>query len=154
MSPVTIPAVDESTLIDHLNDPRLTLQRWASAAACADLPHNPYIPEDDEAEPPASALRLCEACPVALKCLAVAMIHEGRDDFRFGWWGGVGPAERAELAVRLDIKPTAHPLDVDLLPPAERALRLRMKNRTIQAIALELGCTTRTVYRYLASAAA
>lgn len=43
---------------------------------------------------------------------------------------------------------------IDLRRPAYLACILRAQNRTVPAIAAELGCTERTVYRYLAAAAA
>ena len=151
--------VDDVTLVDLINDPTITRQAWSDAAACADLISDlasPYVPDDDGDAPPAEALERCGRCPVALHCLAAAMVFESGapDELRFGWWGGLSPDERRDVAVRIDLPPVRINVDMEDLPPAERALRLRAEECSIPAIAAELGCTERTVYRYLARAAA
>jgi hypothetical protein len=135
-------------------DPVTTSQAWAHRAACADWPtsHNPYFPDDDQM-PSTEALACCAACSVADECLATALVHEALDEFRFGWWGGVGPAERGQIWSELDV-PAPQTGDVDLRNPAAIARHLRAEQRTVSAIAAELGCTERTVYRYLAASAA
>jgi hypothetical protein len=40
----------------------------------------------------------CRACPVAEVCLWWAMVAESDLSYRFGIWGGVGPAARARIA--------------------------------------------------------
>jgi hypothetical protein len=84
------------------------------------------------------------------------MVFEGDApaDFRFGWWGGLSPNERGEVAVTIDLPSASLDVDLTQLPPAERALRLRTQDCSVPTIAAELGCTERTVYRYLARAAA
>jgi len=82
-----------------------------------------------------------------------ALLHEAIDGYRFGWWGGLGPSERKELWSALDL-PVPQPAEVDLRTPAAVARHLRSQRRTVPAIAAELGCTERTVYRYLAATAA
>ena len=148
-----IPLVDESRLVALVNDFTTTSRRWDERAACADLPSgvDAYFPDDGELLP-ANALALCRSCPVATECLATALIHESRSGYRFGWWGGVGPDEREELARHLGIETV--PVELDIRGPADLARLLRSQNLTIPSIAAKLGCTERTVYRYLANSAA
>jgi hypothetical protein len=150
----TIPVFDETRLVALFMDPATTTNRWAGRAACIDRPTaaDPYFPEDDQV-PPADVLACCAGCPVAHECLATALVHEAIDGFRSGWWGGFGPAERQVLWGTLDL-PAAQPVAVDLRSPAAIARHLRAQRRTVAAIAAELGCTERTVYRYLAASAA
>jgi hypothetical protein len=103
--------------------------------------------------PSAEALACCAVCPVATECLASALVHEALDGCRFGWWGGVGPNERELLWGTFDV-PARQPVEVDLRNPAAIARHLRAQRLTVPAIAAELGCTERTVYRYLATSAA
>jgi hypothetical protein len=148
-----IPLVDESRLVMLVNDPRTITRRWDNRAACADIPlaDNPYFPEDGEL-PPTEALARCITCTVAHDCLANALVHESEEGLRFGWWGGCSPYERDVLAERIGLATTQ--VEIDLRRPADLARILRAQNRTIPSIAAELGCTERTVYRYLASTAA
>jgi hypothetical protein len=148
-----IPLVDESRLMTLINDPAITHRRWADRAACADIPvaDDPYFPDDGEL-PTIDALARCITCPVAHECLASAMVHEADEGLRFGWWGGCGPEERELLGERIDLPTEA--VEIDPRPPADLARLLRAQDRTIPSIAAELGCTERTVYRYLASPAA
>lgn len=148
-----IPVVDESRLTDLVNDPRTTTQRWADRAACADLAlaGDHYFPDEGEL-PPAEALARCTTCLVACECLATALIHESKEGLRFGWWGGYGPEKRELLAEHIGLATTQ--VEIDLRGPADLARNLRAQKRTIPSIAAELGCTERTVYRYLASSAA
>jgi hypothetical protein len=150
---IQIPLIDESRLVTLVNDPRTTTRRWDDRAACADLPlaGDPYFPEDGEL-PSTEALARCMTCTVAHECLATALVHESDDGLRFGWWGGCSPDERELLAERIGLA-TQH-IEIDLRPPADLARILRASNRTIPWIAAELGCTERTVYRYLARTAA
>lgn len=148
-----IPLVDESRLVILIHDPNTAIRRWDDRAACADVPlaGDPYFPEDGEL-PPCAALAKCITCPVAHECLATALIHESEEGLRFGWWGGCSPAERELLAERVGL--TTRQTEIELRRPADLARILRAQNHTIPAIAAELGCTERTVYRYLAAAAA
>ncbi|MDQ4131304.1 MAG: WhiB family transcriptional regulator [Actinomycetota bacterium] len=148
-----IPLVDESRLVTLVNDPRTTTRRWDNCAACADLPlaGDPYFPEDGEL-PPTEALARCITCTVAHECLATALAYESEDGLRFGWWGGCSPDEREVLAERIGLATTQ--VQIEMRRPVELARILRAQNRTIPSIAAELGCTERTVYRYLASTAA
>lgn len=148
-----IPLVDESRLVALVNDFTTTSRRWDERAACTDLPPggDAYFPDDGELLP-VNALALCRSCPVAAECLATALIHESRSGCRFGWWGGVGPDGREELARRLGIETV--PVELDIRGPADLARLLRSQNLTIPSIAAKLGCTERAVYRYLANSAA
>jgi hypothetical protein len=147
-----IPLVDESRLVKLVSDPPTATRRWDNRAACADLApaSDPYFPEAGEL-PPREALARCFTCPVAHECLATAIRHEAEEGLRFGWWGGYGPDERDALARRLGIHTQP---EIDLGRPADLARHLRAASRTVPSIAAELGCTERTVYRYLASTAA
>jgi hypothetical protein len=148
-----IPLVDESRLVNLVNDRRTPTRRWDDRAACADLSlaGDPYFPEDGKL-PPTEALARCTKCAVAHECLATALIHESEEGLRFGWWGGCSPDEREVLAERIGLVTTQ--VEIDLRRPADLARILRAQKRTIPSIAAELGCTERTVYRYLASTAA
>jgi hypothetical protein len=148
-----IPLVDESRLVALLSDTTTTSRRWAERAACADLPPgaDSYFPDDGKL-PPVDALARCQSCPVAAQCLATALIHESQSGYRFGWWGGVGPDGREQLAQRLGIQTI--PVELDIRGPADLARYLRSQSLTVPSIAAKLGCTERTVYRYLADSAA
>lgn len=150
----TIPRVDEIRLVALLQNPTTTSQEWTGRAACTGQAMAPdcYFPEEDH-PPSVKALACCAACPVSHECLATAMVHEAIDGYRFGWWGGVGPVERDLLWAALDL-PTSDPIAAGLRNPAAIARYLRTQRRTVTAIAAELGCTERTVYRYLAASAA
>jgi hypothetical protein len=148
-----IPLIDESRLVTLINDLRSASRRWHNSSACADLPPagDPYFPKDGEL-PPTEALARCITCTVADECLATALVHESEEGIRVGWWGGCSPDERQLLAERIGI--TTRPVEIELRRTADLARILRGQNRTIASIAAELGCTERTVYRYLASTAA
>jgi hypothetical protein len=150
----TIPFLDEPRLVALIKDPTTTAHGWADRGACTNLllTGDPYFPEDGRV-PPVEALECCASCPVAQECLASALVHEAVDSYRFGWWGGLGPAERELLWSRLEM-PAGAPAEIDLRDPASIARHLRAQRRSISAIAAELGCTERTIYRYLAAAAA
>lgn len=150
----TIPFLDETVLVELILDPTTTTPMWADDAACIGLAlaGDPYFPDDDDA-PPVEALACCASCPVALECLAIALVREALDGYRFGWWGGIGPAERDLLWADLGM-PMPEPAPTDLHNPAAVARHLRSQRLTVPAIAAELGCTERTVYRYLAAVAA
>ncbi|MXW57831.1 MAG: WhiB family transcriptional regulator [Acidimicrobiia bacterium] len=161
-----IPLVDENRLVTLINDESTTRLAWGDRAACRDLPDGleAYYPDDGEV-PALAAIVCCLRCPVSEECLAAAMIHEERDGYRNGWWGGLGPEERDDIAHRLR---ATNPLAETTVPstdthtptdgegtnqPADHARYLRSLDHTIPFIAGELGCTERTVYRYLAKPA-
>jgi len=151
----TIPFVDEVRLVALIHNPATMRQQWAVNAACRDRSQagDPYFPEDDGMLS-AAALARCAGCPVAYECLALALIHEANDGYRFGWWGGFSPVDRDLLWASLDPPGLSPAVELDLGAPAAVARSLRDQNRTIPAIAAELGCSERTVYRYLAATAA
>jgi hypothetical protein len=148
-----IPLADESRLAALVSNPIAMSCRWEERAACAHLSPDidAYFPDDGEL-PPAEAMALCRSCPVAAECLATALVHESQDSYRFGWWGGVGPDKRQQIAKRLGIQTL--PAELDIREPADLARYLRSHEHTITSIAALLGCTERTVYRYLADPAA
>lgn len=148
-----IPRADEIRVAALVSNPTATSGRWTDQAACADISSgvDTYFPENGEL-PPADALNLCWSCPVAAECLATALVHESQDGYRFGWWGGVGPDERAQIALRLGLQTV--PVELDVREPADLARYLRSHDHTITSIAALLGCAERTVYRYLADPAA
>jgi len=151
MNPISL--VDESRLVALVSDFITTSRRWDERAACAGLPFgvDAYYPDDSEL-PPDDALARCRSCPIGAQCLATALIHESRSGYRFGWWGGVGPDEREELARPLGIETVT--VELDIRGPAALARLLRSQDLTIPSIAAKLSCTERTVYRYLVGSAA
>jgi hypothetical protein len=151
---MAIPFVDETRLVALIQDPATTSQVWVRRGACVELalPDDAYFPADDEV-PSVEALGGCCFCPVRNECLATALAHEAVDDDRFGWWGGLSPAERDLLWARLDL-PGRQPVEIDFRDLAAVARYLRAQRHTISAIAAALGCSERTVYRYLAATAA
>ena len=148
-----IPLVDDYRLMTLIDDPNTITRRWDDRAGCADMSQtdDSYFPEDD-ALPVTEALARCITCPVAHECLATALVHESKEGLRFGWWGGYSPKQRELVAERIGL--ATQQGEIDLRRPAELARILREQNRTIPSIAAELGCTERTIYRYLATTAA
>jgi hypothetical protein len=124
-------------------------------AACQDLDlgGDPYFPED-EGQPPVAALGLCARCPVAIECLATAMLLEAGDGYRVGWWGGLSPNDRENLWESIGVAETHSPEAPDVGKPAAVARWLRDQGQTVPQIAARLGCSERTVYRYLKASAA
>lgn len=150
MSETTL--VDERIVMQFINDPTTTQRQLHRGAACAPTTDSPYLAEDRA--PDDVALALCAVCPVRRECLAMALFYEARaeirDEDRFGWWGGLSPGERVAIARRIGItRPVVEFEDI-----ADRARRLRAEGHTVSSIATELGCAERTVYRYIAAAAA
>lgn len=150
-----IPISDETRLAALVSDPTITSRRWADQAACTDSWSgvDAYFPENSE-QPPADALNVCRSCPVSSECLATALVYESQVGYRFGWWGGIGPGERAQIAARLGIHTPGVPIALNDGEHADIARYLRSQDHTIVTIAAVLGCTERTVYRYLANPAA
>lgn len=142
-------------LITLIEDPVTILRRWADSALCRDLPTAAYYPPDG-VEPPEAAIARCACCPVSAACLATALVHEANSGYRDGWWGGFSPDERGSLAAALGIVDVGVAVEAqtDLSTPGAIARHLRGEGQTIPAIAAAIGCTKRTVYRYLASTAA
>lgn len=77
---------------------------WMADAACGDGPQSVFFIEGKGhgSRPYHAARAICAECPVRQRCLDYAMAVEGdaSGHDRFGVWGGLSPAERAELAGR------------------------------------------------------
>ena len=119
--------------------------RTLDEAACVGTDPEAYHP--DQGRPDELALRRCRSCPIQLACLALALRAED-PDARAGWYGGLGPAERDRVAAHLrspigSSAPTGGPVE---------AAQLRAAGRTVTQIAARLGCSRRTVQRYLRDA--
>ncbi len=115
-------------------------------AACAGVDPNIYHPE--QGPPNDLALARCTECPARLACLALALRAEDPET-RAGWYGGLGPADRDDIAALLR-------LDTPQPPTPDRAVeatRLRTAGWTVNDIAAHLGCSRRTVQRDLREAA-
>jgi WhiB family redox-sensing transcriptional regulator len=110
-------------------------------AACRGTDTELYFPDDGE--PGELALARCAGCQARLACLALALRTEDSDP-RYGWFGGLGPADRDAVASSLIIKKSVSPA----LDPPARAIELRAVGWTVDAIASSLGCSRRTVQRY------
>ncbi|RZU46527.1 Homeodomain-like domain-containing protein [Krasilnikovia cinnamomea] len=127
-------------LINHLGKNDIAI------AACVGVDPDIYHPE--QGLPNELALARCAGCPARLACLALALRTED-PEARAGWYGGLGPADRDNVAAHLR-------LDTPEPPPPDRALeaaRLRTAGWTVNTIATHLGCSRRTVQRYLRAAA-
>jgi AraC-like DNA-binding protein len=111
---------------------------------------DPALFHPDRGRPPELALARCFGCPARMPCLALAFRTED-PDLRTGWYGGLGPSDLDAVADSLNL---GGPEDVSLRDPAVRAEELRMAGWTVNAIAAELGCSRRTVQRYLRRSAA
>jgi hypothetical protein len=129
----------EQQLLGLIEDPG---HRGLDEAACAGTDPDAYHPE--RGRPDELALRRCRGCPARLPCLALALRAE-EPDARAGWYGGLGPVERDRIASDLQ-PPTGNPAPTG--QPVE-ASRLRTAGHTVTEIAAELGCSRRTVQRYL-----
>lgn len=151
---MTIPVVDEHRLVALIHDPATMKQAWVRRAACLEqaIDTDEYFP-DDHGLPSAAALGCCASCPVRGECLATALVHEATDGYRFGWWGGLGPDHRQELSSRIDV-PGQLRSKIGTGDPGALARHLRAQRYSISAIASQLGCSERAVYRYLAATAA
>jgi AraC-like DNA-binding protein len=126
---------------------RNPLGRPLRLAACRGMDLEAFFP--DEGRPDDLVLARCTSCPARLACLALALRAEDHD-MRWGWYGGLGPEDRDGVARTLN-------LEVQEAPVPDRAIqaaRLRADGWTIEAIATELGCSRRTVQRYLRTTAA
>jgi hypothetical protein len=110
-------------------------------AACRGMDTELYFP--DGGQPGELALARCAGCQARLACLALALRTEDPDT-RYGWFGGLGPADRDAVAASLTLKKSASPV----LDPPARAIELRAAGWTVGAIAANLGCSPRTVQRY------
>lgn len=136
-------AGQERELRDMVDHPA---SRILDQAACAGVDPEIYHPE--EGQPDELSLFRCSGCPARLACLALALRAED-DDARVGWYGGVGPADRDEIAQILRLEPS-QPMVPDRVL---EAARLQVLGWTVNEIAAELGCSRRTVQRCLRVAA-
>ena len=73
---------------------------WMNDAACSapDIPTNTFFVEETNHSTHAydDARRICMACPVQSECLEYAFRHHIHD----GFWGGLSPRQRREVARR------------------------------------------------------
>jgi AraC-like DNA-binding protein len=102
----------------------------------------------EEGQPDDSVVIRCTGCIARLACLAFALRAE-EPDMRCGWYGGLGPDDRDGVASVLGLKSPEPPVP----DRAVQAARLQANGWTVEAIATELGCSRRTVQRYLRTAA-
>jgi AraC-like DNA-binding protein len=111
-------------------------------AACVGVDPDVYHP--DKGRPNDLALFRCTGCPARLACLALALRAED-PEVREGWYGGLSPADRDGVAAVLQLELT------EPRPPdrAVEAARLSVAGWTVNQIARQLGCSRRTVQRYL-----
>jgi hypothetical protein len=116
-------------------------------AACRGM--DPDLFHPDDGQPDDLVLARCAGCPARLACLALALRAED-PAARSGWYGGYGPTERDEVAAVLDLDPAKRPVP----DGAARAAELRAAGWTVREIAVTLGCSRRTVQRYLRMTAA
>lgn len=123
------------------------IRRQLRGAACRDMDPDIFFP--DEGRPDDLVLARCAECPARLACLAVALRGEEPGE-RFGWFGGLSPEEREDVAaaLHLDIPEPSPP------EAAARASHLHAAGWTVREIAAALGCSRRTVQRYLRMTAA
>ncbi|WP_412076851.1 WhiB family transcriptional regulator [Streptomyces xanthophaeus] len=114
-------------------------------AVCRDSDVDVYHPFDRQ-RPDDGTLIECSRCTVRLQCLALALRAED-PEARSGWYGGFGPEDRDTIASSLF--PSG-----EVQAPPERVLmakRLVNDGRRIDEVAELLGCSRRTVQRYLHS---
>lgn len=125
----------------------LALDRRLRWAACRGMDPDAFHP--DEGRPDDAVVARCLGCKARLACLALALRAE-EPDTRCGWYGGLGPDDRGAVARALRLEAPEQPVP----DRAAQAARLKADGWTVDAIADELGCSRRTVQRYLRFAAA
>lgn len=129
----------------------LYVQRFPSdrinQAACRGVDPERYHP--DRGSPATADIQRCHSCPIRLECVALALRNE-YPEVRSGWYGGLAPEDRAVLVESIDLPVVQgdEPGGV-----ARRIIELREHGWQLDEIALELGCSRRTVQRHLARAA-
>jgi DNA-binding NarL/FixJ family response regulator len=114
--------------------------------ACRGADVDAYHPTDGQ-RPAAAVLARCVGCAARLECLALALRAED-PKARQGWYGGIGPGDRDRLAAVLRLPSEATPLP----DRAVTAIRLGRDGWRVNDIARALGCSRRTVQRYLHAA--
>lgn len=132
-------------LIHHPD--RKHLDRQLRRAACQEMDPDAFHP--DQGRPDDLVVARCTGCEGRLACLALALRAED-PDARSGWYGGLGPGDRDNVVAALGLE-TPEPPAPDR---AIQAARLRAAGWTVEDIATELGCSRRTVQRYLRTTAA
>ncbi|MFD3521252.1 WhiB family transcriptional regulator [Streptomyces sp. NPDC058653] len=115
----------------------------SARAACRGMDVNLYHPADGK-RPVERSLAVCVGCEGRLECLTLALRVE-EPEARHGWYGGLSPADRDCVAVMLRLPKGTTPLPDRALT----AIRLSRDGWRINDIAEELGCSRRTVQRYL-----
>ncbi|MFF2612490.1 helix-turn-helix domain-containing protein [Kitasatospora sp. NPDC058046] len=118
-----------------------------SQAACRDSDVDIYHPSDQQM-PDAGVLDECSRCMVRLECLALALRTED-PEVRSGWYGGFGPEDRDAIALSLTVPGGGQAPS----EPVLTARRLVNDGWRISDVAELLGCSRRTVQRYLHSVA-
>jgi AraC-like DNA-binding protein len=113
-------------------------------AGCRGMNSDAFHPE--EGRPDGPVLARCTECQVRLACLALALQAED-PGARSGWYGGLGPADRDDVARTLGLEAPDPPVP----DRAVQVRRLRADGWTVDAIAAKLGCSRRTVQRSSAS---
>lgn len=131
----------------HYADHRC-LGRQLRAAACSGMDPDIFHPDDGQ-QPDELVIARCAGCPARLACLALALRAE-EPDARVGWYGGLGPQDRDQIAAALDLETT----EPRVPERAVRVAQLKADGWTVSQIAAVLGCSRRTVQRYLRMTAA
>ncbi len=125
---------------------RKPLDRQLRWAACHGMDPDAFHP--DEGRPDHPVVARCTGCRARLACLALALRAE-EPDMRWGWYGGLSPDDRDGIASALGLETPEQPIP----DRPVQAARLKANGWTVEAIATELGCSRRTVQRYLRTAA-
>lgn len=125
---------------------RVPLDRQLRWAACRGMDTDAFHP--DEGRPDDAVVACCTGCKARLSCLALALRTEA-PDLRSGWYGGLGPDDRDAVAYAVGLETLEQPVP----DRAVHAARLKANGWTVEAIATELGCSRRTIQRYLRAAA-
>jgi AraC-like DNA-binding protein len=124
------------------------LGRQLRAAACDGMDPDLFHPDDGQ-QPDELIIARCAGCQARLACLALALRAE-EPEARAGWYGALGPQDRDEIAAALHLETPEPPAPEG----AVRATQLKADGWTVGEIATALGCSRRTVQRYLRMTAA
>lgn len=75
------------------------LPHWTDHAACHGQPTDIWFPHPADETGRETAIRVCDACPVATNCLAWALKAEAGvgAQYRYGIFGGLTGVQRARL---------------------------------------------------------
>ena len=85
-------------LVHHAD--RRPIDRELRDAACRGM--DPDLFHPDDGQPDELVIARCTGCPARLACLALALRAE-EPDARAGWYGGVGPEDRGQIAAGLHL---------------------------------------------------